>query len=235
MGKSIEIGRAPEHHKHMGERTAAPRTEIYLFRHGRTEWNDLGRWQGQADAPLNEEGRRQAEELAMRWKDKGFSAIYSSDLQRARVTAEPLARQCGLSIHLEPRLREIHLGEWQALYADEIEARWPCLLRQWREDADAVRPPAGETLAEVEARVLEVLQEIAARHLGQTVAVFTHKLPIALVRCRLRGWPRGRFWELIPDNAGWIVLEGDEEGPLRETRAAEGCSAPLPPHEREAL
>ena len=81
-------------------------TTLYVVRHGETPWNVVGRYQGQLDPPLNENGRRQAETTAAKLALLGFEAIYSSDLARARQTAEALSQKTGLPVQLDPRLRE---------------------------------------------------------------------------------------------------------------------------------
>ncbi len=181
-------------------------TRLYLIRHGRTDWNDAGRYQGQADPPLNAQGRAQARALAQALRSVPFEVIYSSDLARAHETAQALAEVIGLPVHLDPRLREIHQGEWEGLLASEIQARYPHLWEQWHKAPLTVRLPGGESLQELEARFTAALDDISAAHPEGTVAVFLHKIAMALVRCRLRGLSPNRFWEVIPDNAAWDVV-----------------------------
>ncbi|MGC8875097.1 MAG: histidine phosphatase family protein, partial [Chloroflexia bacterium] len=180
-------------------------TLLYLVRHGRTEWNNAGRLQGQSDPPLNERGRQQAREAATALEGIPFQAVYSSDLRRARQTAQELVERTGLPLRFDRRLREIALGEWEGLTAADIASRWPDLWEVWARYPSRVRPPGGESLLELETRVRAALDEIASRHEG-VVAVFTHLLPIALLRCRARGRPLDRIWELLPENATWEVL-----------------------------
>src|SRR6185369_1281741 len=97
-----------------------------------------------------EQARRVAAALA----GEGIRAVYSSDLRRARQTAEMIAAALGLPVRLDPALRELNLGEWQGLTAPEIEARYPEAHRRWREDSVTHRPPGGETLAALQERAL---------------------------------------------------------------------------------
>jgi alpha-ribazole phosphatase len=87
-------------------------TRILLARHGETEWNRIGRWQGHADPPLNEAGRLQAVELAERLARDGITVIYASDLRRASETAQVIGERLGLEVHEDPALREIDVGSW---------------------------------------------------------------------------------------------------------------------------
>jgi broad specificity phosphatase PhoE len=95
-----------------------------LVRHGQTDWNLEGRYQGQSDVPLNQTGRAEAQSLAGRLKGKSFAAIYTSDLQRARETAEIMAEVLTLPVTLEPLLREINQGEWEGQFVEAIKARF---------------------------------------------------------------------------------------------------------------
>ncbi len=197
-------------------------TTVYAVRHGETPWNVEGRYQGQLDPPLNARGRQQAQITAKALAPLNIEAIYSSDLKRAVQTAEALARLTDISIRLDPRLREIHQGAWQGVLVEEIERRWPDEFAGWRRDPWHHRPPGGERLQDVQERVLAALYDIAARHPGGTVAVFTHKLPIALLKIALHGAPADRLWELLPANGAWEVFHVTPELLIRVQQQLEG-------------
>src|SRR5205807_6477394 len=105
-------------------------TTLLLVRHGETDWNRDGRWQGHSDTRLNERGREQARELA--GQIDGVDVIYSSDLARARETAEILAAELGIEVHVDQRLRERGFGAWEGLTSTEIEDRDAESHRRWR-------------------------------------------------------------------------------------------------------
>jgi broad specificity phosphatase PhoE len=148
-------------------------TRIILVRHGETDWNAERRWQGHSDRPLNEAGRRQAEELAARLDGAPIDAVYSSDLLRAHETARLLAEPRGLEVVVVPGLRERRFGSWEGLQDVEVERRFPGVHG----------PPDGETRQEMTRRVLESLETIAAANPGRTVLVVSHGGPIkALLR-----------------------------------------------------
>jgi len=159
-------------------------TTLVLIRHGQTDWNVEGRWQGQADPSLNEYGRQQARRLAEEQLVLGLDALYSSDLRRATQTAEFISDALGLSIVPEPRLREINLGVWQGVLSDEIQAQYPHEFQRWHETPLAVKPPGGEDIPTLAARVLKATNEIIARHPEQRVAIVAHEFPIAVIICR---------------------------------------------------
>lgn len=182
-------------------------TTLYLVRHGETPWNVAGRYQGQLDPPLTEKGQQQAQATAASLARTGIEAIYSSDLARARLTAQALAAKTGLPIRLEPRLREVHQGDWQGVVIDKIRSRWPEEIHGWETAPWQHAPPGGESLEELQTRVFSAIDEIVARHPQVTVAVFTHKLPIALLKIRYQGYAPEAIWSLLPANGAWEVFE----------------------------
>lgn len=146
-----------------------------MLRHGQSEWNAMGRWQGQADIELTdlgyEQARRAAEKLGM------FDAVVSSDLRRAYLTASIIAN--GLGVGLLPadeRLRETHVGEWQGLTHHQIERDWPGYL-----DAHK-RPPGFETDESIVARVSAALFELATEFPGSEVLCIAHAGIIRVMR-----------------------------------------------------
>ena len=152
---------------------------LLLARHGETDWNAERRWQGHAETDLNETGRAQSRELARTLDGERIDAVYSSDLARARTTAEIVGDVVGLPVRLDVRLREVDVGEWSGLTWREVEERFP---------NGAARRLAGETGWEhgeefdaMARRVVEALHDIAARHDGGRVLVVTHGGPIAAV------------------------------------------------------
>jgi len=138
-------------------------TTILLARHGETDWNRDGRWQGWADPPLNETGREQARALAQELRATPFDAAYASDLRRASETAEIVAAPHGVPVMLDPDLREIDIGSWSGLTRAEIAERFP----------DGRRPD-GETHAQQAARVRAAVVRIAREHPGGRVLVVGH-------------------------------------------------------------
>lgn len=181
--------------------------QLIVIRHGQTEWNATGRWQGQADPPLNDVGRAQARQTAIELQSKKIDGLISSDLWRARETAEIIAEVIGQKVILEPRLREVDLGEWQGLYSDDIRARWPEQMRLWIESPLTARPPHGESIRELADRVLAAARDIAARYPDQAIGIAAHELPIAVITTHAAGIPLERLREYVPPNAGWLEVE----------------------------
>lgn len=189
------------------------RRRIVVWRHGRTEWNARGLAQGQQDVPLDDVGVRQARESAARVAALEPTRILSSDLRRATATAEVLAGLCGVTVEVEPRLREIHLGVRQGLSLQAAFDRWPEQMRALRAGED-VRIEGGETYAETALRVAAVLGEVAASlPAGETAVVVSHGAAMRVGICCWLGFPQplwGRFGGF--SNCSWTVLEEDRLG-----------------------
>jgi len=163
-----------------------PSTRILLARHGETEWNRLGLWQGQADPPLNETGRGQAETLAEQLAEDGIEAIYSSDLLRASETARIVGDRLGLAVSEDRRLREIDVGSWSGLTREDVQKRFPDGFMRW---LAGELGHDGETREALTRRVVEVVEEIAHAHVGEFVLVVTHGGAIRAVRRHTAGDP----------------------------------------------
>jgi broad specificity phosphatase PhoE len=151
-------------------------TTIFVARHGQTDWNLEQRWQGHADPPLNATGREQAAELGESFVARGIDAIISSDLRRAAETAEIVGARLGLAVELDPRLREVDVGEWSGLTSAEVEARYPDGYRRRRTGMTGW--DHGEDLAAMANRVAAALFDLAARYPGRRVLVVTHGGPV---------------------------------------------------------
>lgn len=146
-------------------------THVILVRHGETDWNTSKLAQGQADIPLNEEGRRQAKAAARRLAREAIVAVYSSDLSRASDTAAVIAGDHGIGVSVDPAFKEIDQGDWEGVTTDEIRARWPEI---WGDARHWERRPGGESPAEVRARALEGLRRVVESHPTGTVVVVSH-------------------------------------------------------------
>ncbi|HEU5484245.1 MAG TPA: histidine phosphatase family protein [Microlunatus sp.] len=189
--------------------------QLVVLRHGRTSWNATGRFQGQADIPLDERGRLQAEQAAAVLAELAPTAIHSSDLVRARATAEPLARACGLPVVTDPRLREIHVGTWEGLTIDELFTQVDDdLKRAWLAGEDVRRSETGETVAEVGERAGTALDEIGhAAPDGSTVVAVMHGLAARAGVCHLLGIPTSSWKRLSGlHNCGWIIVQRHPTG-----------------------
>lgn len=151
---------------------------VYLARHGETDWNLKGLIQGHTDIPLNETGKKQAFELAAAIKDKGISIrkIYSSDLQRARETAEIAARVLLVETEALKGIQEVNLGRWEGYTWKQVRELFPDEYRKWYNNRRYEVPPEGESYEQVLQRVVPVLSRISSEE--ENVLVVVHSAVI---------------------------------------------------------
>jgi len=160
---------------------------LILIRHGETDWNRIGRCQGVADIVLNENGKRQAKELAESLKNHNIKAVYSSHLKRAHETAQEIANHHDLSVQVDSDLQEMNQGDLEGLTFPDIRDRYAEVLEQWRESPETLRLPNGESLIEVQDRAWEAFEKVHKLHLGETVVAVSHNLTIITLLCKITG------------------------------------------------
>jgi broad specificity phosphatase PhoE len=170
-------------------------TTLLLVRHGETDWNRDGRWQGHSNTHLNDLGREQAHRVAAELD--GVDVLYSSDLARARETAEIIAAELGLPVHVDARLRERSFGAWEGLTAAEIEADFHEQHLRWlaREGPGA---DDAEPFDAFGARVRSFLAEVVERHPDETVLVVAHGGSIRVIHALASGLDYARDHRAIP-------------------------------------
>ena len=178
-------------------------TTLLLVRHGETDWNRDGRWQGGSDTSLNDVGREQARSLADEL-DGDIDVVYSSDLARARQTAEIVAETLGLEVRVDPRLRERGFGSWEGLTTPEIEERFADSHRRWRAGEGAGADDA-ETFEDFSARVNDFLRDVLRLHPGEEVLVISHGGSIRVIHALAAGLDYVRDHRLIPGVANCAV------------------------------
>jgi probable phosphoglycerate mutase len=161
---------------------------IFLARHGETEWNRIGRWQGKTDIPLSDVGRAQAQALAERLRDRGITEIHASDLARARETAEIVGAALGISrLGVDPRLRERGFGRFEGLTREECAERHPEAWQRYLADRRDT-PSDSEPHEEVVARIVAGLSAVAASASeGGHVLVVSHGAAIRLFIAAITG------------------------------------------------
>jgi broad specificity phosphatase PhoE len=178
---------------------------LLLLRHAQSVWNAERRWQGWADAPLSEEGERQAELAGRRLREEELTSAASSDLRRARRTAELISQSLGLGpVGVDRGLRERDVGEWGGLTAAEVDERWPGQREAWRLGR-LTAPPGGESTPVLIERVVEALGKLAAaRDPAERLLVVTHGGVIRALEIHSGLHPRG-----VPVLSGrWFGLDG---------------------------
>ena len=184
---------------------------FYLIRHAANDW--LGKviagWTPGVN--LNTEGRAQADRLAWKLLGRGITRIYSSPLERALETAAPVAKALGLKVEVRDALGEVRYGEWTGKPFTELEKdpRW-ARFNQLRSSA---RPPGGETMLEIQARMTTELESLRLRHPEETVAVVSHGDPIRAVLMHFLGMPIDMVHRIEISPASVTVVTLEDWGP----------------------
>ncbi|MCP4426645.1 MAG: histidine phosphatase family protein [Chloroflexi bacterium] len=185
-------------------------TTLLLIRHGQTNWNAEGRWQGHADIPLNAMGRAQAEALAQRLADWPIRAVYSSDLKRAAMTAVSLAAVLNQQPIFDTAWRERDVGDFSGLTSAEARVQYPAVWAAMKNGV--VNPPNGERQLDLRARAVAAYEQVLNRHEGDTVAIVSHGGTLANVISHVLRIPEdsyGRF--RLSGNTGLSVVEKNEK------------------------
>lgn len=201
-------------------------SKLIIWRHGETDWNTAGLFQGQADIPLNANGREQVKAAAQALAaEEEPVRIVASDLGRAQETAAALSALTGIGVESDPRFREISVGSWQGLGFAEVEASG-----EWEGSGDDTRrSPTGETPREVAARFVPALEEYLADTESGTLVVVAHGLAARVAACSFVGIDPASASALQGmSNAGWLVIAPDRRGDWR-LAAYNRVAAPVNP------
>ena len=162
-------------------------TRVYLIRHGATQLSAEDRFSGGTEIDLSDEGRWQAACLAKRLANDKICAVYCSPMRRTIETATILCQPYSLTPLVREGLREIHHGRWETKSRAEVETLYPNEYADWQEDPFTFAPQGGESGVMVMARALPVIRELVLQHIGETVAVVSHKATIRLILSSLLG------------------------------------------------
>jgi probable phosphoglycerate mutase len=173
-------------------------TRLVLVRHGETEWHAENRYAGISDVQLTEHGVAQARRLARWARTAELSAVWSSPLTRARLTAAECAEATARPLHVDARLCELDFGRGDGLTRAEMRQRFPAAVAAFHDDPVAHHLPDGEDPAAAAQRFTDCLAEIAAGRPGGRVLVVAHTTAIRLALCRLIGIPLREYRRLFP-------------------------------------
>lgn len=186
---------------------------LVIVRHGRTAYNEEGRFQGQLDIGLDDLGREQAARAGREIAMLAPTAIVTSDSSRASDTAAQLAAAAGIDAVIEPRLREVDLGTWSGLTRDEVKERHPDEYAAWRSGQDVARG-GGETYAQVADRAAAAVSfHLARLAVDATLVVVTHGGTSRALAGHLLGLPMSDWWRLaVLGNTRRSVLLGSDRG-----------------------
>jgi len=180
---------------------------LFVLRHGETVFTRERRFAGWRDVPLTDAGLRQSEAAAAALSGVGISAVFASPLERARTSAEAVAKPHRLAVQIMPVFRELGFGAWEGRTRAEVEAAEPALYDVWRTAPDRFTAPGGESLPAVAKRVAEGIETLRADHDGESVVLVTHAVVIRLIVLDGLGLGPARLWSIDASPAGITELE----------------------------
>jgi broad specificity phosphatase PhoE len=180
---------------------------LFAVRHGETDSSRERRFAGSRDIALSPAGRAQCEAVAKALAAAPVTAVYTSPLERARISAEVIAKPHRLAAVVEPAFREMAFGQWEGLTRAEAAARFPAEMEAWRATPHLVVPPGGEPLTGVAARVAGGLRDLIATHAGDTVVLVSHAMVVRLLVLAALGLGPERLWSVDASPAGITEIE----------------------------
>ncbi len=188
---------------------------VLLVRHGETDWNRQGRFQGQIDIPLNSNGWSQARAAGTFLASTPIDRAYTSSMARPRQTAEAiLAAHPGVPLTTLQGLVEIGHGLWEGCLESEIAEGWPQLLADWKRAPEIVQMPEGESIQQVWDRAMDTWHRIVASLApGETALVVAHDAVNKAILCALLGLGPGDIWAIKQGNGGVTVIDHPPQGP----------------------
>jgi len=180
---------------------------MFVVRHGETGWTRERRYTGSRDIPLSPAGIAQCEAVAQRLAPAKPAAVYASPLERARTSAEIIAKPHQLAVTVDAAFSEMGFGPWEGLTRAEVEARFPDAYRMWRTAPHELRLEGSETLMDVAARVARGLQELRDGRGGQTLVLVTHAVVARLLVLDALGLGPDRLWSVDASPGGITEIE----------------------------
>ncbi len=188
--------------------------KIYLLRHGQSEWNLLGRVQGQSDIDLNNKGIEQAKKAAERLVEEDIDLIYSSDLSRAYETAEIVGKKLDLEVGTLCGIREINFGTWEGLDTKTIEARHNEHYKKWRTEPHNIKFDEGEDLITVQKRALKDINKVMKENPGKNILLVSHGTAIKTIILGLLDIDISKYNKMTVGNVGISIIEFRDFSPV---------------------
>jgi alpha-ribazole phosphatase/probable phosphoglycerate mutase len=189
-------------------------TKVLLIRHGETEGAESRRYKGHIDVPLSRNGIEEMKRLADFINSYALSAVYCSDLNRARKSAEIIADPYGITPVTVRDLRERSFGIWEGMSFDEIQEKYPQEFNAWAGNPLKFKPMQGESTIEVESRALHIFNEILEKHCGESIAIVSHGGINRVILCHVLGIPLENIFRIEQDFGALNIIEFHDSNPV---------------------
>ncbi|MGE4282920.1 MAG: histidine phosphatase family protein [Clostridia bacterium] len=182
-------------------------TNLFLIRHGLTEWNQLNRFQGSSNIPLCDEGIEQAKKISRKLSRYHFDVVFASDLDRAFQTATYIAQPHQLPVIKIPELREIHFGEWEGLTREEIVNLKDYDFDKWRTSPHIERFPGEGSFLNVQKRVMSGINKIISEYNNKDIVIVSHGASLKIIILSLLGIELSHYRKFWLDNTSLSIIE----------------------------
>ena len=183
---------------------------LYIVRHGQTDYNLNGFFQGTSDIPLNNNGLKQAGEIASKLGGVEFAAAWHSPLSRAKVTCETILAG-RLSADADDRLKEVYFGKWEGVHRDKIKEQWPEQFEHYYSNIGDFHPPDGESLADAQERVGRFYDELRKNFHSGEILIVAHQFINALLCTYITGQDISEAWDFRAQPGEVFIIEiGDD-------------------------
>jgi len=180
---------------------------IILVRHGKTDWSNIDRIQGEVDIPLNDEGLEQAKGIASKLSGEKIEAIFSSQLARSYITAEKIAMHHKLKVKKVKELNEVNQGLWQGLLLSAVKKRYKRQYSLWKQDPTLVQPPKGESIKDAYDRVITLVQKLIDKYYDGTICIVSHEIITGLIKCHFKSFDLKDMWTHALNKAMYEIIE----------------------------
>lgn len=187
-------------------------TKLIVLRHGEVHAEDRKGLYGQMDVRLSDHGKAQSIAAGAAFARDPISAVYASDLERARFLGEQIAGHHGLKVQMDTRFRERHFGDWQGLPWEVVSERFPEVVLEYEKDRFTVRAPGAENFLDVQTRLLPAVKEIVERHRGGTVVLACHSGPARLILADALALPLQSIFNFAQDYCCLNIIEFYDSG-----------------------
>lgn len=198
-------------------------TMVVLVRHGETDWNKEQIFRGRTDIPLNANGIEQARQTARALHNLPVSAVFSSPLMRAVMTASEIASVFGLAVQKDDAFTDIDFGRWERQPLQVVQAAYPQEYRRFLTEPHRWAVEGGETLAAVQERAWNRLNMLVRSRESQTIVVVTHRVVLKVLILAALGMELSRFWNLQQDTCTINIFSRQENGGFTMHRFNESC------------
>lgn len=181
--------------------------KLILVRHGQTDWNKQNRVQGSLDIPLNDEGKKEAQNIAGELKGTKIDFLLSSPAACSMATADEIATSHSLKVKAMPELNELNHGVWQGLLLGDVKKRYKKQYNNWRLSPTSARPPRGESTSTAYDRAISAVHKIIDKNKGKNICLVSHDIILSMIKCYHEHTDLKEIWKFIPEKAWWETLE----------------------------